>query len=128
MTLVSARFVRFVLVGAVGTAAHWSVLMLLVGQGVGPVVASVAGFVVGGLVNYGTNRVLVFGAGRRHVEALPRFFTVAGLGLLWNALLMALATGPLGLPVLPSQVVTTGILVFWHYLANAAWTFRSARG
>ncbi|WP_332670090.1 GtrA family protein [Aromatoleum sp.] len=119
------RLARFAAAGAVGTLAHYTLLLGLVeGGGVRPVVGSVAGFVLGALVNYALNRRLVFRSDRAHVEALPRFFAVAGVGLLWNALLMYGFTALLGLHYLLAQVVTTGLLLIWHYVGNARWTFR----
>lgn len=119
------RILRFAAVGAVGTAAHYALLLVLVeAGGVDPVVGSVAGFLLGALVNYTLNRRLVFRSDRAHVEALPRFLAVAGLGLCWNALLMYLFIDVAGLHYLIAQVVTTGILLAWHYLGNALWTFR----
>lgn len=125
------RFLRFAMVGALGTGAHYALLLGLVeGGGVDPVIGSVAGFVLGALVNYGLNRRLVFESERAHVEALPRFFAVAGLGLVWNALLMRLFVHTLGLHYLPAQIVTTALLLVWHYGGNAVWTFgrRSSTG
>ncbi|ANQ83895.1 hypothetical protein dqs_0825 [Azoarcus olearius] len=119
-----ARFLRFATVGAVGTLAHYALLLALVeGGGADPVVGSVAGFVLGALVNYGLNRKLVFASERAHTEALPRFFAVAGLGLVWNALLMRLLVHALGMQYLLAQVLTTALLMIWHYGANALWTF-----
>jgi len=45
-------------------------LALVEGGGVRPVFGSVAGFVLGALVNYALNRRLVFRSDRAHVEAL----------------------------------------------------------
>ncbi|MCK0509479.1 GtrA family protein [Aromatoleum anaerobium] len=118
------RFLRFAMVGALGTLAHYSLLLALVEvAGAEPVVGSVAGFVLGALVNYAMNRRLVFRSERAHHEALPRFFAVAGIGLLWNALLMYALTDLLALHYLLAQVVTTGVLLGWHYVGNALWTF-----
>uniref|UniRef100_A0ABX1PTC2 GtrA family protein n=2 Tax=Aromatoleum anaerobium TaxID=182180 RepID=A0ABX1PTC2_9RHOO len=112
------------MVGALGTLAHYSLLLALVEvAGAEPVVGSVAGFVLGALVNYAMNRRLVFRSERAHHEALPRFFAVAGIGLLWNALLMYALTDLLALHYLLAQVVTTGVLLGWHYVGNALWTF-----
>jgi putative flippase GtrA len=114
-------------VGAVGTAAHYLLLVALVeAAGLAVVPASAAGFCLGATVNYLMNRTLVFRSARAHREALPRFMLVALTGLAWNALLMALLTGAAGLPYLVAQILTTGLLVFWHYMVNAAWTFRAA--
>ncbi|AYH42553.1 GtrA family protein [Azoarcus sp. DN11] len=119
------RFLRFAAVGAVGTIAHYTLLLALVeGVGVDPVAGSVAGFLLGALVNYTMNRTLVFRSDRAHVEALPRFLAIAGMGLCWNALLMYLFVDLAGVHYLLAQVVTTGILLGWHYLGNALWTFR----
>ncbi|WP_018388985.1 GtrA family protein [Ancylobacter sp. FA202] len=118
----------FAALGSVGTLAQYAVLIALVQGGVtGPVASSCAGFVVGGLVNYQLGRRLVFRSVKPHREALAKFFTVAGIGLGLNALLMALLTGPLAAPYLPAQILVTGLLVLWHYAGNALWTFRAAR-
>ena len=66
----------------------------------------------------------MFRSQRAHREALPRFFAVAGVGLLLNGLLMRLLTHALGLHYLLAQVFTTALLLLWHFAANAAWTFR----
>lgn len=123
-----ARLTRFAAVGALGTLAHYALLLALVeGRVAPPVAASVAGFVLGALVNYTMSRRFVFRSERAHVEALPRFFAVAGVGAAGNALLMAVLAGWLGLHYLLAQVVTTGLLVLWHYAGNALWTFRRRR-
>lgn len=120
-----ARFLRFAIVGAVGTAAHYALLLALVEfLGVDPVAGSVAGFLLGALVNYTLNRSLVFRSQRQHVEALPRFLAVAGVGLVGNSALMSLLVGPVGLHYLLAQILTTSLLLVWHYGANALWTFR----
>ncbi|WP_407279697.1 GtrA family protein [Aromatoleum evansii] len=121
----AGRVLRFAAVGAVGTAAHYALLLALVeGAGVDPIVGSVAGFLLGALVNYTMNRSLVFRSDRAHVEALPRFLAIAGMGLCWNALLMYLFVDLVGVHYLIAQIVTTAILLGWHYVGNALWTFR----
>lgn len=122
------RFVGFTLVGAVGTTGHYTVLLLLVEVlGIEVVTASVAGFIVGGVINYTLNRRLVFRSQRAHGEALPRFFAVAGVGLVGNALLMSLLTYRWGIHYVVAQLVTTAVLLVWHFTANALWTFRDPR-
>jgi putative flippase GtrA len=36
---------------------------------------------------------------------------------------MHLFTDRLGAPYLPAQLVTTGIVLFWSFVANKVWTF-----
>lgn len=122
------RFLHFAAVGLLGTGAHYLLLVILVeGFRADPVVGSVAGFCLGALVNYAMSHRFVFRSDRAHREALPRFFAVAGSGLLWNTALMSLFTHRLGWPYLLAQILTTGLLVVWHYGVNALWTFRKAR-
>ncbi|MER2555679.1 MAG: GtrA family protein [Thauera sp.] len=123
-----ARFLRFAAVGAVGTLAHYALLLALVeGAGAPPLWGAVAGFVLGALVNYALARRLVFASTRSHGQALPRFFAVALAGLAWTALLMSLFMELLGLHYLLAQVLTTALLLAWHYAGNALWTFRRGR-
>ncbi|ATE58583.1 GtrA family protein [Thauera sinica] len=118
------RFIRFAAVGAVGTLAHYALLLVLVeGSGASPLAGATAGFVLGAVVNYTLARLLVFDSDRAHAEALPRFFVVAAMGLGWTALLMTLFVDFAGLHYLAAQVVTTALLLLWHYAGNALWTF-----
>ncbi|MCB4767150.1 GtrA family protein [Ancylobacter sp. Lp-2] len=122
------HFLLFAALGALGTLAQYAVLVALAsGAGIDPVVASTAGFLTGGVVNYLLSRRIAFRSDRPHSEAAPRFFLVAGCGLVLNALMMAGFTRGLGLPYLPSQLMATGLLVVWHYAGNLLWTFRPAR-
>ena len=116
----------FAALGGIGTLAHYAVLISLVQSGLaGPVAGSTAGFLVGGLTNYQLSRRIVFRSSKPHHEAMSKFFLIAGIGLVINAALMALLTGPLGAPYLPAQILVTGLLVLWHYSGNALWTFRT---
>ena len=47
-------------------------------------------------------------------------------GFLLTGTFMHLFTRWLALPYLPAQVVTTGIVLVWSFLANKAWTFRGS--
>jgi len=125
---VFGRFLRFAGVGVVGTIAHYLVLVLGVeALGVGPLVASCAGFTVGALVNYGLNYRYTFRSDRRHREALPRFYLVAVAGFFINGLIMLVLAEKLGLQYLLAQVVATGVVLVWGFGANSVWTFRQGK-
>ena len=122
------HFLLFAALGAVGTAVQYTVLVALVqGAGAQPVLASTLGFLTGGVVNYTLARRVAFRSAKPHQEAATKFFLIAGVGLCLNALLMATFTSGLGLPYLVAQVLTTGLVLFWHYAGNALWTFREAK-
>lgn len=122
------HFLLFAALGAVGTVAQYTVLVALVqGAGANPVLASTLGFLTGGVVNYTLARRIAFRSSKPHHEAATKFFLIAGVGLCLNALLMAALAGTLGLPYILAQMLTTGLLLFWHYAGNALWTFREAK-
>jgi putative flippase GtrA len=119
------QFLRFSGVGVVGTAVHYLVLIVLVsGLGLGAVPASVLGFSMGALVNYALNYHFTFRSQKAHRNAAPRFFLVAGVGLLLTAAIMELAAERIGLHYLLSQVVATGCVLLWTFSCNRWWTFR----
>lgn len=111
-------------VGVAAAVAHYGLLVLLVEwAGADPVPATLAGYVAGGIVSYGLNRHHTYRSDRPHREATWRFAVVAlvGFGLTW-AFMLAFVEW-LALPYLPSQLVTTGIVMLWSFIAHRAWTF-----
>lgn len=120
----SAQFLRYAGAGAVGTAAQYALLVVLVqARWTGPVVASTLGAIAGALVNYGLNHRFTFASRRRHAEALPRFAVVAIASIALNALVIAAVLGATGAHYLVAQVIATGVVLVAGYLANRAWTF-----
>ena len=121
------QFTAFFGVGLVAAVVHYGTLIGLVeGAQTSPVPATLAGYVLGGIVSYVLNRRFAFESDRPHSEATWRFALVAGVGFVLTGLLMAFLNGKLGLPYLPAQVVTTGIVMMWSFAANRWWTFRPA--
>lgn len=118
------QFVAFFGVGVAAAVAHYGLLIALVeGSGAQPVPATLAGYIAGGLVSYVLNRRHTYGSSRPHREATWRFAVVAlvGFGLTW--LFMHAFVEWLGAPYIPAQLVTTGIVMLWSFIAHKAWTF-----
>ena len=114
----------FAAVGVVAAIVHYGLLIGLVeGAGAAPVPATLAGYVAGGLVSYALNRRHTYRSERPHGEAGWRFAVVAFAGFLLTGLFMHLFVDRLGAPYLPAQVVTTGIVLVWSFLAHKLWTF-----
>lgn len=123
------EFGLFVVVGLVAAVGHYGTLVALAGGlRADPVLASALGFLVGGLISYVLNYHLTFRATRNHAAAVPMFFAVAGVGFLLNGAAMTLLTKLVGLHYLAAQVLTTALLLLWHFAANRLWTFRPAAG
>jgi putative flippase GtrA len=119
------QFAAFFGVGLVAAIVHYGLLISLVeGYRMDPVPAALAGYVAGGIVSYLLNRRHTYASDRPHVEATWRFALVAviGFGLTWAG--MAVLVRGLAVPYLAAQLVTTGIVLFWSFLAHKFWTFR----
>jgi putative flippase GtrA len=119
------QFAMFSGVGLVAAVAHFGVLIALVeATGVDAVRAALAGYVAGGVVSYLLNRRLTYRSDRPHREATWRFAVVAVVGFFLTWLLMAAFIRGFALPYLPAQLLTTGVVLFWSFVANKVWTFR----
>ena len=121
---VGATFGRFLVVGAISTSVHYVVLIAAVELlHWGAVPGSGVGFCVGAVVSYLMNRRYTFRSEAPHATAVIRFVLVLAVGLGLNMLLMKLFTGQLGWPYLLAQMLTTGLVLFWHFAGNALWSF-----
>lgn len=92
-----------------------------------PVPASALGFLVGGCVNYLFNYHLTFMSDRHHAIAVPLFLLIALVGLGLNTIAMAVLVEILSVQYVLAQVIATTLILFWHFFANARWTFASRR-
>jgi putative flippase GtrA len=111
-------------VGVVAAVVHYGLLVGLVElAGWAAVPATLVGYVGGGVVSYALNRRHTYRSERPHAEAGWRFAMVAvvGFGLTWAC--MAVLNGRLGLQYLLAQIVTTGVVMAWSFLAHRFWTF-----
>ena len=119
------QFGAFFGVGLVAAIVHYGLLVSLVeGYGLEPVRATLAGYGAGGIVSYLMNRRVTYGSDRPHREAGWRFAVVAlvGFGLTWLVMTLLVEWG--GLPYLPAQLGTTGIVLVWSFVAHKLFTFR----
>jgi putative flippase GtrA len=125
MTALLRQLSVFTAAGAVGTAAHYLVLVGLVqGSKIDPVLASSAGFLTGAVINYILNYHFTFRSTKSHRVAMPRFFAVAAIGMVLNSVIMAALTRALGWHYLVAQVISTGLVLLWNFAGNRLWTFR----
>lgn len=124
------QLITFVAVGGTAFVAHFLVLAALVQGGImGPVPASMVGFVVGTLVTYTLNSRFTFKSTRSHAGALPRYFAVAGVAFILNGLMMDLFTHRLGIFYLLAQGLTSGLVLIWTFSGYRIWAFaEKARG
>lgn len=118
------QLASYVLAGGLTAIAHYGVLIGLVELAhVDPVPATLAGFVVGAVVSYVLNRWLTFDATRSHGQASWRFALIAAGGFGLTGVLMHLFVTRAGLPYLPMQLVTTGIVMVFSFLGHKFFSF-----
>jgi len=118
------QFTAFFGVGLAAAMVHYGLLIALVeGADIDPVPATLAGYVAGGLLSYWLNRKHTYESDRPHREATWRFALVALVGFLVTWFLMHAFTVWLDGPYLPSQIITTGVVMLWSFMAHKAWTF-----
>lgn len=117
--------IRYGMVGAVGTLAHYAILVALVERGgVAPPVATAIGFATGAVINYALNVRFTFQSERPHREALPRFLLVALGGMFVNSGIVALGTEVLHIPYMIPQIIATAVVVLITFGVNRVWTFQ----
>lgn len=127
MSLSRAEPLRYALVGALATAAHWLTLAALVEAAAWAAwAASGAGAVVGAQVAFAGNRVFTFAGARKRplLGSWWRFqLTAAAGGVLGMAIVAAGVAA--GLHYLLAQALATGVVFVCGYLVNRHWSFRA---
>jgi putative flippase GtrA len=123
-SLVNAAFGLYLLVGALATAVHYAVLLVLVEAAGLPAAPSAAfGAICGALAAYAGNHRYTFSRRAKHRRALPRFLTVAAAAAAANGALVWAGTVPLGLHYLAAQVLATAVIVTGGFALNRGWSF-----
>jgi putative flippase GtrA len=119
------QFLRFAIVGAVATSAHYAVMIALVELAhVDPVVATVCGFGVGAVVSYTLNRRFTFETKPEYGRGLAKFLVVIAIGAVLNAGIVAPLIG-WGLHYMAAQVIATLIVLVWNFAGSRLVVFRA---
>jgi putative flippase GtrA len=128
LTLWSAPLLRYVGAGGIGTTFHYLLLTALVEiWQVRPSSATIAGSILGAVVNYTLNYHLTFASKASHVRTMPKFAVVALLSALLNGTGMWFLTRAFQMHYLPAQVLCTLLVLAFGYLLNRAWTFAGSQ-
>ena len=122
--MIQNQFLKFAGVGAIATACHYVILIVLVEFfDFDAVFASTAGFVASSVLNYRLNYSFTFQSSRSHQSAFPRFCMTALVGLLINSGTMTLLVDFGAQHYLFSQLCATLAALFWNFLINRIWSF-----
>jgi putative flippase GtrA len=118
------QFLRFTLVGTVATVTTYAVLIVGVeGLHINAVMASVAGYVLGIVVNYILNYRYTFGSDQRHHVVIPKFLAVMVVGMFMNAAVMFAGINWLDLHYMLAQLVAVAVVLMLSFTANRLWAF-----
>jgi putative flippase GtrA len=122
--MLTAQVVRYVVAGALGTAAHLGVMVLSVERlGLGPVAGSVAGFGAALVVSYLVNRAWTFRTGRRRSGRLWRYALVCLSGLAINTGLMVALVEGLHWHYLLAQLSVIFVVPTINFVLSRHWAF-----
>ena len=112
----NSQLVRSVGAGGLSTAAHWTVMAVLVGAGVDAILSTAIGALAGAGCNYWLQFKFAFRSKLPHTQSLPAFTVVAVVSWLANTALFALLINT----VLPhdatAQFVTTAAITAMNFL------------
>jgi putative flippase GtrA len=118
------RLLRYTLVGAIATAAHYALLVLCVEAGAWPAwLASGLGAVIGAQVAYLGNRQFTFAYRGELGASWLKFQTTAAVGALLGMLIVGI-TVRIGWHYLVAQVAATLTMLLLTFVINRLWTFR----
>lgn len=125
--LLRSPFVKYAIVGGVGTALHFGSLIVLVElAGMRAVAASGAGFVLVVAVSYFLNRHWTFASDSADstLGSFAKYAAVSTSGLLLNTAVMYAVVDFLGGPYLFGQAAVTLLVPISNYYFNRTWTFK----
>jgi putative flippase GtrA len=119
-------FSKFTLIGAISSVAHFGILITLVEWfAVNPILASIAGFCSGAIVNYNLNRNFTFKSNAKHKSAILKFLTIAIVGVNLNTLIMWLVINSLHLHYFIAQIIAAIFVLFWNFSFHKLWVFKN---
>ena len=125
---IASEFFRFSCVGAFGAGFLFFILILLVQFfQIHAVIASTIGFSFGALINYTLNYRWTFKSQKKHKSAMPKFFFIAVIGMIFNAAIMGLLINSFEVHYLISQIAATFVVLLWNFSGNKIWTFKQAK-
>lgn len=123
------QFASFFGVGVIAAVVHYGFLIVLVELSqIGAVIATLVGYVGGGIVSYVLNERHTYSRARSHAAAGWRFALVAAVGFGLTYGLMTLFVERWMIPYLLAQLVTTAIVLVWSFFAHKIFSFGEKRG
>lgn len=122
-----SQFVRYILVGGLGTLVHLGILAACVEWfGWSPAAGAVAGFLAALLISYVLNRDWTFKSRRPNSAALWRYVLVSLSGLALNTAMMMGLVKYAHCNYFYAQLYVIAAVPVYNFLVNRYWTFNAA--
>ncbi|MCD9024484.1 GtrA family protein [Cohnella silvisoli] len=124
--LLRSSFIRYGMVGGLGTLLHFGILILLVESiKMTAVVSSVIGFIIVLAVSYYLNRYWTFSTRimESHWRNFMKYCVVSLFGLLLNTAIMYVTVELWHIRYLIGQAIVILVVPASNYLLNRSWTF-----
>lgn len=116
-------FCLHVIAGAIATAAHYSVMFVLIRVGMEGLIASTIGFGAGAVTRFLLSYFHVFSPTSGVGKVMFRFVLALLVQMAANSLLLGVLMVA-GLSVWVAQIVTTATLTIFTYIGGKFWVFR----
>ncbi|QLE57813.1 GtrA family protein [Nostoc sp. TCL26-01] len=122
----SSKFIKYAIVGALGTFTHIGLLTLLVEiLTLPPVISSSAAFIVVVIISYWLNYRWTFRSKSKHRRALLRYSIVSLFGFSLNLGIMYLIVNVLHLWYLIGQIIAIIFIPISNFFLNSRWAFKA---
>ena len=118
------QFFRYLICGGIATVSDMSVLFVLTHfLHIFYLLAAACGFIIGVIVNYSLNIVLVFkSTGKIHKEF--SLFALIGIGgLIWTEIIIWALVGKLHLYLMVAKIIAVVFVLFWNFFMRKKFVF-----
>ena len=122
--MLARQFIRYLLVGGLGTVAHLLILSICVEWlGQSATFGSVLGFIAALCASYALNHRWVFESHHAHLSSMWRYLLISLIGLMLNTGMMVLLVHYLQWWYFKAQLSIIWVVPICNFLLNRFWTF-----
>ena len=127
-SILSNKFVKYGLVGILGTFLHFAILIFLVRLlGSNVLFSSTFGFIVVLIISYFLNKHWTFQSSEQGIQEFTKYSIVSLIGLLLNTIVMYLSIYVFGFNYIIGQFLVVLIVPVSNFCLNNIWAFKVKR-
>jgi len=118
------QFFRYLICGGMATLTDVSVLYSFTHfLHINYLIAAACGFIMGIIINYNLNIVLVFKSSGEIKKEFPLFALIGIGGLIWTEIIMWLLVDKLNFYIMVSKLVAIVLVLFWNFFMRKKFVF-----